>query len=753
MITNTNYFFRAMLTALVAALLLVLLAAQEASGQPDARTSLEQGSGTSMPTETADSSELLRKAKQEGTVRVIVGLRADFAPEGRLSNARAADQREAIAGAQAGLRADLEATEYQTLREFETVPYVALEVSPEALEAVQRSPRVTTIQEDRPEPALLDQSAPLVQAPDMWSTGYRGTGRTIAVLDTGVDSSHSFLAGKTVEEACYSGGSDCPNGSTSQTGAGSASPCDYADACDHGTHVAGIAAGKGSNFSGIARDANIMPVQVFSQFTGTDCEDADEDPCALSSTSDMMAGLERVYELRSTHDFSSVNISIGGGQYSSNCDTDPRKAIIDNLRSAGIATVIGSGNDGYTDSLAAPACISSAVSVGSTTGGLTTTEEVSPFFSNSASFLSLLAPGSGINSSVPGGGFDSKNGTSMAAPHVAGAWALLEGQKPSASVNSILSALQSTGTPVTDTRASDGVTKPRINISDALAELSPLANDHRPHYQVVRGKAVAIDDTNVGATRQSGEPDHLPRDILSNGPHSVWYKWEAPLTGRVRVSTCLSDFDTVLAVYKDNFATPSGLSRVASDDNACFVPNDSGSRLVFDAIAGKIYRIAVTGYATGEQGEFILSVRYPSPPNDELVGAQVINGGNASVNGTNLAATRQPGEPDHQPDLPISLGERSVWYTWTAPETGQVTLDTCESPSDFDTILAVYTGGNTFDNLSRVAGDDDSCPSPNESASQVTFDATAGTTYEIAVSGFDIDDEGGFTLKLGSPQN
>lgn len=78
------------------------------------------------------------------------------------------------------------------------------------------------------------------------------------------------------------------------------------------------------------------------------------------------------------------------------------------------------------------------------------------FVLHSASFLSLLAPGESINSSVPGGGFAFFNGTSMAAPHVAGAWALLKQQTPSASVNTLLSNLQSTGLGVTDTRVAGG---------------------------------------------------------------------------------------------------------------------------------------------------------------------------------------------------------------------------------------------------------------------------------------------------------
>ncbi|WP_162176309.1 S8 family serine peptidase [Candidatus Magnetobacterium casense] len=86
-------------------------------------------------------------------------------------------------------------------------------------------------------------------------------------------------------------------------------------------------------------------------------------------------------------------------------------------------------------------------------------------FSNSAGFLSLLAPGSSINSSVPGGGYDTWNGTSMAAPHVAGAWVILKQLTPSATVTDILNILVSTGVTITDAR--NGISKPRIQIDRA----------------------------------------------------------------------------------------------------------------------------------------------------------------------------------------------------------------------------------------------------------------------------------------------
>jgi hypothetical protein len=101
--------------------------------------------------------------------------------------------------------------------------------------------------------------------------------------------------------------------------------------------------------------------------------------------------------------------------------------------------------------------------------GSTTKSDVVSSFSNSASFLSLLAPGESITSSVPGGAFAVESGTSAAAPHVAGAWAILKQAKPAATVSQILTALTSTGVPITDPK--NGLTKPRIRVNLALQNL------------------------------------------------------------------------------------------------------------------------------------------------------------------------------------------------------------------------------------------------------------------------------------------
>jgi subtilisin family serine protease len=262
----------------------------------------------------------------------------------------------------------------------------------------------------------------------------------VAILDTGVDKTHPFLSGKVISEACYSSNNEyssslCPGGYESSTAVGSGVDCATStDGCGHGTHVAGIAAGRGTDFAGVASDADIIAIQVFSKFSGSDCTDAGYDsPCVFTWVSDQIRGLERIYEIRNSYNIASINMSLGGGEYTSPCDDEDAKPIIDSLKAAGTATVIASGNAGYVDALSSPACISSAVSVGASTK----TDTVSNF-SNSAYFLDVLAPGSDIYSSTKGGGFESWNGTSMAAPHVAGAWAVLKQATPDAGVEDIL---------------------------------------------------------------------------------------------------------------------------------------------------------------------------------------------------------------------------------------------------------------------------------------------------------------------------
>jgi subtilisin family serine protease len=417
---------------------------------------------------------LLEKAQSTGSIRVIVKLDVDFMPEGHIFSPFAANsQRNRIAQAQDRVLKRLDAFQSRPARRFKHIPYFAVQVNAEALADLLANPLVLDIVEDVPVPAVLRDSVPLIGADDLWLSGYTGAGQTVAILDTGVDGSHPFL------QACFSttyapsGASTvCPNGLEQQIGTGAGVPCSV-NGCYHGTHVAGIAAGKGDDFSGVAPDATLIAVQVFSRFDGINCgPDPGDSPCALSYTSDQMAALDWVYDQRSSFSIAAVNMSLGGGRFTAACDNDTRKPSIDNLLSVGIATTIASGNEYYYDALAAPACISSAISVGATSKS-----DVAADFSNVSNLLDLFAPGVSIYSSMPGTGYTYLQGTSMAAPHVAGAWALLKSADPSAGVAQVLNALTSTGPLIVDNWGGSPVTKPRIQVDAALDVLVPPTTD------------------------------------------------------------------------------------------------------------------------------------------------------------------------------------------------------------------------------------------------------------------------------------
>jgi subtilisin len=424
----------------------------------------------------------IRDRALQGPVRVIVELDLPTGrpnvPEGTIAepSARAA-RRTGIAAAQGNTLGRLSGLSHRVLHRYRTVPYLALEVDSQALLELEANPIVRRDVEDLLLAPSLFESVPLVGADLVWDQGYDGTGTVVAVIDSGVDKTHPFLAGKVVAEACFSTrgagtDGDCPNGLNTQIGPGAGVPCDFAPfTCGHGTHVAGIAAGFGDGFAGVAKGAGLISVQVFHSSFSDCLPFFEEIPCARAFSSDIGAALEFVYEIRNQHTIAAANISLGGGSFTSACDGEEPlfTAQIDNLKSVGIATVAASGNEGEPSAISFPACISSAVSVGSTTK----TDEVSSF-SNMSSQVSLLAPGSSILSSVPGG-YDIFDGTSMAAPHVAGAWAILKQATPGATVDELLTQLQQSGVPVTDTRyGTGGVTKPRISLAGALGIEYPV---------------------------------------------------------------------------------------------------------------------------------------------------------------------------------------------------------------------------------------------------------------------------------------
>ena len=403
------------------------------------------------------------EARAKGSVRVIVQL-APSASRGQ----RSGRQDDALAGVDARTRA--------AARRYQHLDAVALEANPRDLQALAASPSVISLALDGPLAApSLDSTGPLIGATAAVAAGYDGGGAAIAIVDTGVDRNHPFFAGRIVAEACFSANGDCPNGQTSEIGPGAGDACTFSGACFHGTHVAGIAAGADAIYQGVAPGAQLASIRVFSQFTGGTCSGTGYDPCALAWPSDILAGLDHARTLAATLPLAAVNMSLGGGQYfgKSGCENAnvAEKLALDALLAVGVAPVAASGNNYWVDAMAAPACIGSTVAVGSTTDA----DRVS-LFSNSMYMLDFFAPGETVRSAAPGGGTSFATGTSMATPHVAGAFAVLRQANPNASIATLIAALQSTGLPIVDTRpGAKSLTRPRIRVDAAVKSLAPAA--------------------------------------------------------------------------------------------------------------------------------------------------------------------------------------------------------------------------------------------------------------------------------------
>ena len=291
----------------------------------------------------------------------------------------------------------------------------------------------------------LADAIPSIGANNSYDLGFTGKGTYVAVIDTGVEVGHPFLAGKVALEACFS--SECPNGEKEMFGPGAATPVHW-----HGTHVAGIIAGENGDFHGVAPDAKIIAINVF-----------DKNGAALDEN--VAKALAYVASFTDRYNIAAVNMSLGGQQpFTETCDTylPAVTAEIHNLRIKNVATVISSGNN-YSLGMSSPACISEAVSVAASH----ITHNLITDFSNLSEFTTLAAPGQGINSSKMSGTYGTASGTSMAAPFVAGAFAVYRSKYGVQTVEDVVAAFQETAVPAT--RSYTGIIAKRIDLHSLFA--------------------------------------------------------------------------------------------------------------------------------------------------------------------------------------------------------------------------------------------------------------------------------------------
>ncbi|MDP9193824.1 MAG: S8 family serine peptidase [Acidobacteriota bacterium] len=389
------------------------------------------------------------------------------------------------AGAIGSLRAEVvDALEGATeIEPWGSGPAFSAVVDRAELDRLSRDPRVRAVTIDRGGQGALMDSGPLIGADLVHAQGYDGSGVTVAVLDTGIDAKSPDFAGRISGQRCFcdnlDGSGCCPNGEVTQRGYDAAR-----DDNGHGTHVAGIVAGGGvSAPRGIAPGARIVAVKVL-DFNR-----------AFRSFTQIYRALEWIANERP--DVKVINMSFGSWSVYTPAECDAvaiaigMRDLVAELRSRGVLIVASSGNQSSVTGTTLPACMNDILGIGATYDGPANAQasceqspagrDVMTCFTNSSGNIDLVAPGAVITATARGGGFTTMSGTSMAAPHVAGALALMQ-QVSAGTITSdqAETILKTTGRPIKDTR--NGLDFPRLDAAAAVAatpHVAPLPQPKR----------------------------------------------------------------------------------------------------------------------------------------------------------------------------------------------------------------------------------------------------------------------------------
>lgn len=384
--------------------------------------------------------------------------------------------------------------EFKLKHKYSYVKALSGEINKKGLDKLLRNPKVKKVYIDKILTIDLTDTIPLISADEVWpilinGESITGTGEAVCVIDTGVDYTHPALSGRVSAQQCYcsvSGSACCPNSQQVDSNA--------MDDNGHGTHVAGIIASSDSTYKGVAPSANIVAVKT--------CNNA-----GYCSGSDIIASIEWCTSNAAADNISVISMSVGGTAYTGSCDAVSQSMAdaINNAVNAGIMVVVSSGNNGYSDKLSWPSCITNAVSVGSVDKA-----DVVASYSNRNSLLNYLAPGGSSSNSVVstaiGTGFVGKYGTSMAAPHVSGTVLLLKqyfrlynGYNPT--VSEINGLLSKSADRIYDSGSS--LTYDRINIKSAVDSVLKINSTANSVEKISDGKITFSTSTDLSSVSEA----------------------------------------------------------------------------------------------------------------------------------------------------------------------------------------------------------------------------------------------------------
>lgn len=294
------------------------------------------------------------------------------------------------------------------------------------MDDIARLPYVRKVYPDIRVKACLGESVPQIHADSIWiNLQCEGDSIRIGIIDTGIDYTHPDLGDGYGEGYKVVGGYDFVNQDE-----------DPVDDNEHGTHVAGIVAADGL-LKGVAPKAWLYAIKVLDEY-GSGWE------------SDIISGIEYTLDPDNDDNFDDkldvANMSLGGDKIMAD---DPMEIAVENASSNGVIFCVAAGNNGSTgvESVGTPGTAPSAITVGATRTDDQTVDWLSSIGPTPVSYIlkpDIVAPGFVINSTIPGGGYATFGGTSMATPHVAGTAGLLKKLHPEWSPAEIKSAMMST---------------------------------------------------------------------------------------------------------------------------------------------------------------------------------------------------------------------------------------------------------------------------------------------------------------------
>ena len=544
-----------------------------------------------------------------------------------------------------------------------------------------------------------------IDAPEAWELRTNAPGVIVAVTDTGIQYNHEDLSDNMWEHP-----------TTGEHGLDAYDDdSDPMDMDGHGTHCAGTIGARGNNsngMTGVAWNVKLMAGRFLGPNGG--------------STSDGI----RVINYARENGADIISASWGGGGYSQSLYN-----AIDACRLADIPFVAAAGNDGVnndsTPHYPSSYTLSNIVSVAATTSA----DKLSYFSCYGRNSVDIGAPGSNIWSTYIGSNQSYKylNGTSMATPHVSGALALAKAHFPSESSSSLIARLYASVNPIPAlyAKVSSGG---RLNLDRLLQGVSPNGNDDFADAYRFEGGYGVWSGSNENATREAGEDNF---SLPGLGQKSMWFAFNSEQGGLATLKSRAEYSDYQMLLLEGSTKATVKIVENTGLIRGPLIRGPLDGTIFYNTKPNTEYRVVIDTVLPQRQ-DFTLTYTQ-EPENDMFSSATVIPPGDFTVLGTVRGATEELFER-YSPHVGKGRGQ-TVWWRWKAAQDGDFTINT--SGSDFDTFLSVYTGPRAGE-LSNVAWNDDR--SGLDHTSQVTFAATEGTTYHIAVDGYREDATGDVVL-------